>query len=322
MTPTESPPKSRSTRDRVIRALLFAAVAVSLVFILRDMDPHHLWTVLTDADPRWLAVAVLANVASQVTRALGWNAMFTESRIRFPLLVRIEFAVQAAAAVSPEGVGEFVRVGYLLREGVARTVTVTLMMVRKFFSSLGLVPFLVVIWWPGSRVPGWAVVVAWAYLAVLTVASVLIVRVARTPSAPAREGRLRRIVFDARTSLGPVRRPRVFAEVGAAGLVTRVLDLVAAAAVAKALDLGLSAAVLVLVLLSIEVSNIMPTLPGQLGTFEAAVLGATAGVLGQAEGLAFALVFHAQQVLPQIPLGMMTMAGNSFLRGRSKRSST
>ncbi|WP_406180833.1 hypothetical protein [Streptomyces sp. NBC_01006] len=46
----------------------------------------------------------------------GWNTMFTDSRIRFPLLVRIEFAVQAAA-VSPEGVGEFVRVGYLLREG-------------------------------------------------------------------------------------------------------------------------------------------------------------------------------------------------------------
>jgi uncharacterized membrane protein YbhN (UPF0104 family) len=322
VTPTESPPKSRSTRHGVIRALLSAAVAVGLVFTLRGMDPDRLRAVLTDADPRWLAVAVVANVASQVTRALGWNAMFTESRIRFPLLVRIEFAVQAAAAVSPEGVGEFVRVGYLLREGVARTVTVTLMLVRKFFSSLGLVPFLVVIWWPGSGVPDWAVGIAWAYLAVLTVESALIVRVARTPSAPAREGRLRRIVFDARTSLGPVRHPRVFAEVGAAGLVTRALDLVAAAAVAKALDLRLSAAVLVLVLLSIEVSNILPTLPGQLGTFEAAVLGATAGVIGQAEGLAFALVFHAQQVLPQIPLGMMAMAGNSFLRDRSKRNST
>nr|WP_268980324.1 MULTISPECIES: lysylphosphatidylglycerol synthase transmembrane domain-containing protein [Streptomyces] len=300
---------------------MFAAVAVSLVFTLRGMDPDHLWTALAAADPRWLAVAVLANVASQVTRALGWNAMFTESRIRFPLLVRIEFAVQAAAAVSPEGVGEFVRVGYLLREGVTRTVTVTLMLVRKFFSSLGLVPFLVVLWWPGSGVPGWAVAVAWAYLAVLTAESVLIVRVARTPSGPAREGRLRRIVFDARTSLGPVRHPRVFSEVGAAGVATRGLDLVAATAVAKALGLELSAAVLVLVLLSIEVSNILPTLPGQLGTFEAAVLGATAGVLGQAEGLAFALVFHAQQVLPQIPLGMMTMAGNSLLRDRSEQDS-
>ncbi|WP_438290599.1 lysylphosphatidylglycerol synthase transmembrane domain-containing protein [Streptomyces sp. HUAS TT7] len=302
------------------------AVGISLVITLWGMDLGHLWVALKAADWRWLVLAALANVASQTTRAIGWNAMFTESRIRFPLLVRIEFAAQAAAAVSPEGVGEFVRIGYLLREGIARTVTVTLMMVRKFFSSLGLVPFLVpflvFVWWPGSDVPGWAATVAWVYLAVLTVESVLIVRVARTPSAPAREGRLRKVVFDARTALGPVRRPRVFAEVGAAALATRALDFLAAVAIAKALDLPLSVAVLVVVLLSIEVSNILPTLPGQLGTFEAAVLGATAGVLGQAEGLAFALVLHVQQVLPQIPLGMIAMADTSILRNRSKRDSS
>lgn len=39
-----------------------------------------------------------------------------------------------------------------------------------------------------------------------------------------------------------------------------------AAFLTRALDLRLSAAVLVLILLSIEVSNILPTLPGQLGT--------------------------------------------------------
>ncbi|MGW3328386.1 lysylphosphatidylglycerol synthase transmembrane domain-containing protein [Streptomyces virginiae] len=322
MTPTEPSPKSTGARGRVIHALLFVAVGVSLVITLWGMDLGHLWAALKGADWRWLAVAVLANVASQVTRAVGWNAMFTEFRIRFPLLVRIEFAVQAAAAVTPEGVGEFARIGYLLREGVARSVTVTLMMVRKFFSSLGLVPFLVFIWWPGSDVPGWAVAVAWVYAAVLTVVSVLTVRVARTPSAPAREGRLRKIVFDARTALGPVRRPRVFAEVGAAAVVTRALDFLAAVTIAKALGLRLPVAVLVLVLLSIEVSNVLPTLPGQLGTFEAAVLGATAGVLGPAEGLAFALVLHAQQVLPQIPLGTIAMADDSILRNRSKRDAS
>ncbi|WP_406180834.1 hypothetical protein [Streptomyces sp. NBC_01006] len=107
----------------------------------------------------------------------------------------------------------------------------------------------------------------------LTVLSVLIVSVARTPSAPARESRLRKVMFDARTALGPVRRPHVFAEAGAAALATRALDLPAAVTTAEALDLRLSVAVLVLVLLSIEVSGILPTLPGQLGTFEAAVLG-------------------------------------------------
>ncbi|MDA5144922.1 hypothetical protein PEM37_25785 [Streptomyces sp. AD681] len=48
---------------------------------------------------------------------------------------------------------------------------------------------------------------------------------------------------------------------------------------------------------------------------------ATAGVLGQAEGLALALVFHAQQVLPQIPVGVMTMAGKALLRDRSEQDS-
>ncbi|MFD4862998.1 lysylphosphatidylglycerol synthase domain-containing protein [Streptomyces atratus] len=136
------------------------------------------------------------------------------------------------------------------------------------------------------------------------------------PGGPAAADRLR-CAHPARAGAPPAR----LRGGGAAGLATRALDL-AAAAVAKALGLGLPAAVLVLVLMPIEVSNIMPTLPGQLGTFEAAVLGATAGVLSQAEGVAVALFFHAQQALPQIPLRMMAMAGNSFLRDRSKRNST
>ena len=58
-------------------------------------------------------------------------------------------------------------------------------------------------------------------------------------------------------------------------------------------------------------SSVLPAAPGQIGTFEAAVLIATAGPLGQVDGLALALAFHAQQVLPQAPLGMMAMACSS-----------
>ena len=314
-------PRPTSLGDRVIRVLLLGAVAVGLVFALEGLDLSRLWSALAVADPGLLAVAVLANIASQTTRALGWNVMLTGQRIRFARLVRLEFAVQAAAAVSPEGAGEFLRVGYLSREGVPRTMTVTLMLVRKFFSSLVLVPFLMVVWWPGSGASTWGVVVAGVYVAVLAVALLLSLRFSRAPAAPARSTRWCLVVYEARTALGPVRRPRAVAEVGAAAFLTRALDLAAVMAVVHALDLALPWAVAVLVLLSIEVSNLLPTAPAQVGTFEAAVLIATAGTLGRVEGLALALVFHAQQILPQIPLGMIAMAGSNIMRERSKRGS-
>jgi len=303
--------------DRALRIVLLAGVAVALVFALKGLDLNRLWSALVSADPAWLAVGALANVASQSTRALGWNVMLAGQRqpIRFSRLVRIEFAVQAAAAVTPEGAGELIRVGYLSHEGVPRTVTVTIMFVRKFFSNAGLIPFLLVVWWPGSGVPTWAVVTAWVYVVVLTVEALVIVRAARTPAAPTRETRLRRLVFDARTALGPVRRPRAVAEVTAAALLTRSCDLLALFAVAQALDLDLPWAVAILVLLALEFAMVLPTAPAQVGTFEVAVLIATAGTFGAVEGLALALVFHAEQMLPQIPLGMAAMVEGRIVRG-------
>jgi uncharacterized membrane protein YbhN (UPF0104 family) len=297
--------------SRLIQVLLLVAVVVGLFSALRGLDVSRLWASLGSADSVWLIAGVLVNLASQTTRAIGWNAMLTEPRIRFARLVRIEFAVQAAAAVSPEGAGEFIRLGYLLKEGVARTVTVTLLLVRKFFSSLGLVPLFVVIWWPGNGVPAWGALVISAYLAVLAVVSVLILLVARAPTAPAREARLSRFVFEARTALGPVRRPQVITQVGGAAVLTRVFDMTGVLVTARSLGIDLPWAIAVLILLSVEVSNLLPTAPAQVGTFELAVLIATAGTLDHVEGLALALVFHAQQILPQIPIGIAAIAYGS-----------
>lgn len=307
--------------DRTLRILLPAGVIVALVFALDGLDLDRLWSAVTDAEPVWLIIGVLANVVSQTARALGWNVMLAGRPIRFSRLLRIEFAAQAAAAVTPEGAGELLRVGYLFHEGIPRTVTLTIMFVRKFFSNAGLVPFLVVIWWPGSGAPTWAVVTAWVYTAVLAVEASVILIAARTPATPARQTRLRRLVFDARRALRPVRRPRAVAEVTGAVLLTRSCDLLALFAVAQALDLDLPWAVAVLVLLALEFAMILPTAPAQVGTFEAAVLIATAGAFGQVDGLALALVFHAQQMLPQIPIGMAAMLEGRIVRDRSKGDS-
>jgi uncharacterized membrane protein YbhN (UPF0104 family) len=171
-------------------------------------------------------------------------------------------------------------------------------------------------------VPTWASPLAWVYVAVLSVEAVFILRAARPPAAPVRDTRLRRLVFDARTALEPIRRQRAVAEVGGATLLTRSCDVLALFAVGWALDLSLPWAVVVLVLLALEFAMVLPSAPAQVGTFEAAVLIATAGTLGPVEGLALALVFHAQQIVPQIPIGVAAMVEHKISVQKTSRESS
>lgn len=82
-------------------------------------------------------------------------------------------------------------------------------------------------------------------------------------------------------------------------MTTRLLDVGAALLIMSALRIPASPALAVFALLLVEISNVLPTAPGQLGSFDAAVLSAAGGVLPGAEAVAFALLLHAQQVLPQ-----------------------
>ena len=296
-----------------LRVVLLLGLAVGAYVVVSRLDLDRLGSVLAQADGGLLALAVLANLASQVTRALGWNALLPV-RLPFQRLVRYELAAQTGSAVSPEGAGELVRVGLLKAEGVQPAVTVTLMAVRKLFSSLGLVPLLPLV--AAGPVPRWAAAAAVSYTCALGLILLATLRTARPPTRPAGGSRWRQRLVEARTALAPVRCPGVLAEVGGAALLTRLIDLAAVLLVAKALDLRLSLATAVLVLLLVEVSGVLPAAPAQLGTFEVAVLLGTAGVLGSADAVALALVFHAQQILPQLPFGAMELA---IRRGRGRR---
>jgi uncharacterized membrane protein YbhN (UPF0104 family) len=70
-----------------------------------------------------------------------------------------------------------------------------------------------------------------------------------------------------------------------------------------------------LVILAIDVALIVPTTPGGLGAFEAAVVGGLA-ILGQPpeHALAFALAYHALQVIPGMVAGTVALW---FIRTRT-----
>lgn len=101
----------------------------------------------------------------------------------------------------------------------------------------------------------------------------------------------------------------------AIALLTRLLDLAAALLILAALGLPVSAPLAVFSLLVVEVSNVLPTAPGQLGSFDAAVLAAAAGFLPGEQAVAFALLLHAQQIVPQAVAGA-GVALAAAVRGR------
>lgn len=317
----------------VLQVVLFAAVAAGLIYALRHLDLAALGVALRSANPWLLVVAAAANLGSQVTRTLGWNVLLP-TRVVFRRLLRYELIVQAASAVSPEGSGELVRVGYLRSEGIPPTTTVSLMAARKLLSSVGLVPLVLVAAGLAAatsppRAPGWAVAVLLVYAAAMIVLLTAAVgfapnrstgprptpdpSLAAKPGAdadPDQRGRRQRIAATmsaARSALAPLRDRSAMGQCLAAAVATRSLDLVGAVAVLASLGLDLPMGQIVLVLVLIEVSNVLPSAPAQLGTFEAAVLLGVAGALPAPQAVAFALLFHAQQMLPQVLAGLAAM---------------
>jgi uncharacterized membrane protein YbhN (UPF0104 family) len=72
-------------------------------------------------------------------------------------------------------------------------------------------------------------------------------------------------------------------------LLTRLLDVAAALMIMAGLGMPVSPPLAVFALLLVEISNVLPTAPGQLGSFDAAVLAAAAGFVTGEQAVAFAL---------------------------------
>ena len=148
-------------------------------------------------------------------------------------------------------------------------------------------------------------------------AALLIFLHRRRPSTGPRGGRLRRVGRTMLDGLAPLCDLRVLAASFGLAYVTRATDLAAAWTVTASLGLPASYAAAVLPLLLVEVSNALPTAPAQIGSFEAGAASAVRLLGGSITGsVAFAVLFHAQQVLPQIAAGIAPLWAASTARRR------
>jgi uncharacterized membrane protein YbhN (UPF0104 family) len=276
---------------------------VALWWFVRGIDMRALGDTFERAAPWPLVLAVLLNGAAQHVRALGWHIMLgPRYRIPFGRLVRYEFSAQAASAITPARAGEVVRVWLLKsRDDVPASTTGALIAVKKLLEAIGLAILVLPVPWLLPGLPMWVGNLIILFAAIMGTLLALLAVAARRAKSDMPPTIIRRLVG----GMHFLRDWRRMLAALAVAVVGEAADLAAVFAVLVALDIDLPIAAAALILFMIDISNLMPTGPAHVGTFEVGAFSALELLPVQHEAaLAFALLFHAQQVLPQIVVGL------------------
>ena len=284
------------------RIVCIVGTAAALWWFVRGLDFDALGDTFERATLWPLVLAVLLNFGSHFVRALGWFIMLGP-RHRVPLgrLLSYELAAQAASSISPARAGEALRFWLLKQEAVPVATTAPLIVLEKLFGAVGLTILVAAVPWLLPGLPAWVassiVLFAAIMLALLASASVA----ARRATAD----RLPKILSGLVGGMHFLRDSRRMLAALAAALAGEAVDVAAAVTVLYALHIELPIAAAILILFMTDVSNLLPAAPAQVGTFEVGVFSALDLLHVQHDAaFAFALLFHAQQVLPQIVVGL------------------
>lgn len=315
-------PRSRRVRAGVVAALVAVA---GVILWWRGPNWSQVGHSFTHVSWPWVIAAIALNLISVLVRALCWWAIVghatSRPRFRYSTVLSGYAIGLMANAILPGRVGEVARVGVLRRKSEARrglwpTLLGTVVAHRLF----DLVPAAGLVIWviAAARMPTWAfssllaVVIVGAVLFVLGVAGAT-TRDRRFHAD--RVGPLRRAIAFARQGLAIMRAPQVMAAAAVFQIAGWLCQLFAVWAAMRAfqIDLPLVAAGLVLALMN--VANILPLWPGNVGLLQAAIaLPLVSYGIRYGHGFAFGIGLQAIEASVGIGYGLTFFAkeGISF----------
>ncbi|MER7844817.1 lysylphosphatidylglycerol synthase transmembrane domain-containing protein [Kitasatospora sp. NPDC096077] len=285
-----------------LRVVNLAMVIGAVWWFVRGVDLKALGQALEQASPSLLLVAVLLNLVSQYISAQGWRIMLGP-RHPVPLgrLLRYEFSAQAASAIVPGRVGELIRLWFLKQDGVPASTTGGLIWLEKLFGAVGLAVLVAPVPWLLADVPGVITGCIAVFAAVMAVQLGLLIVLTHRD----RPEKLPKFLRGFIGGMYFLREPRPVVTMLALMLLGEAADVAGAVAVLHALGIHLPLTAAVLTLFLIDLSNLLPIAPGHFGTFEVGALYAlNLGHVQPSLALAFALLFHLQQNLPQVAVGL------------------
>jgi uncharacterized protein (TIRG00374 family) len=320
----------RLARSPQIRVLLVVGVLAGVAALLYWRGPD--WSAVGDAFSAvrwvWVIVAIGINLASIVFRSIAWKIVIDEAmpepRPGYPLTFSAFCVGLLANAVLPGRIGELARVAVINRRlpgprGATLVGTVFAHRVFDLVPVVGLSLYVLVT----AKIPAWAysslvgVVAAGATLLAFALATARHYGTARRLDSM---GAVRRIIAMMRQGLGVMHRPAP----AAGAILFQVLgwfcQLLAVYTAMRAFHIYSHLPVAALVLLVMNVVNVVPLWPGNVGAVQAAIaLPLTSYGVAYADGIAFGFGLQAIEASVGIGIGLVFLAreGLSFatLRG-------
>ncbi len=308
-----NPLNAPAPRSRLLWIAVWAVLAAGLAYAASSLSWGEVVAVALRADPLWLALALLANLANAPVWALCWRCLMARgtrvSLVQLTLVLAVVVAATQAFSVLGGAATAFVLITGRL--GLSRPAAASLLVLEGL--TTGIVKVLLV----GAAlaiVPGAAMLrgVGAGLLGMMAVGLVGLIIVSRSGGLlyawAARMGGRARIwierLADWTSHLEAVRSP---ARLGGAVffmLMRRVADGLAAWCVAIACGIPVEPEIIVLVIASIAVVTMVPVPAGNVGLYELAVVAAYQWVgVAPETALAAALLQHA------IALGSVLIPG-------------
>lgn len=317
-------------------AVGFVVTAAAIYIALRGVDLGEAREALAESNLLWLVPAGAVLAAALGLRALRWWSLFDPThRPSVRAVTRALFIGLFFNSILPARAGEIARVISLHRRtATPRAEALGTVFVERLFDVLALLillfasyPLLPEIDWLRKAALFGAAVVAGAGILVYVVVRyeeraihVLLSPLRRLPIANLAE-RLEHAAVNATRGLVALRDPRLALRAMALTLASWLVLALSCWILLAAFSLNLPLVAGLLVLVTINLSMILPSGPAALGVFEAATIVALQAFdVPRAEALSYALVLHLLNLVPFLAAGV-ALLGPGALRRETREDS-
>ena len=291
-----------------IRVLVIGAIAAALWWFVREVDFAALGDALRSARAWPLVLAAALNFVCLWGKAVCWRIMLApRHRVGVWRLFRYTIATFAASAIAPARAGEILRVWALKkRDGVPVADTAAVAVAEKLLDGISMlilvapVPFVLhgLPW----QVSGWIVGCAAVALALFVGLFIAVGRVDENASSRTSS---RTWVRQFIAGMHVLRSGRRLILAILTLSVVWIADWAMIWLVAYAVGIAMPIPAGLLILFTLNLAITAPSTPAGVGALEVGVLAGT-HLLGipDTDALAFALLYHALQIIPLVVVGL------------------